>query len=350
MDFLPVGRRRYATCWPLMDSSSSINCFNAARLGRQVSVVIAAGKAEVKLAPVDPGRKLLSTELDDFLKAAIDRGSTEAAEVYELAGEEFLKVIGRTYADEITPDDITKFHKALSKRGLAERTVANRHKNVVAFLLYLKLDSKTLAPKVPRYEKTTPEIFEDEEITAFFDSLTHQRDLLMFTIFLQTGVREQEATYLEWTDVSWSTRTMRLRAKPQYEFKMKDYEQRELPLSNDLLGQLKAYGEKHRDESPLILHKRKRPDGHMLRSLKKLVNGAKLNCGKCEKCLSVKECEKWFLHKFRATYCTKLLRSGLDLSTVQKMMGHNDLASTMRYLRPAEGASVQAAVNAIKWS
>jgi hypothetical protein len=36
------------------------------------------------------------------------------------------------------------------------------------------------------------------------------------------------------------------------------------------------------------------------------------------------------------TYCTQLLRSGLDLRTVQQMMGHSDIASTMRYLRPQE--------------
>jgi integrase len=117
----------------------------------------------------------------------------------------------------------------------------------------------------------------------------------------------------------------------------------------------------------------------MLRTLKQLVRAAGLNCGHCDSCLQTyvtpprrrrnakhapslppPECENWFLHKFRATYCTNLQRphldertglmeAGLDIVTVQKMMGHGDLASTMRYLRPAEGASVQTAVNSIKW-
>jgi site-specific recombinase XerD len=45
-----------------------------------------------------------------------------------------------------------------------------------------------------------------------------------------------------------------------------------------------------------------------------------------------------------------LLRNGLDLSTVQRFMGHSDLASTMRYLRPASTAASQDAINAIKWA
>ena len=52
------------------------------------------------------------------------------------------------------------------------------------------------------------------------------------------------------------------------------------------------------------------------------------------------------LHMFRATYCTTALRSGLDLPTVQRLMGHSDLASTMRYLKPQTNASVLDRLNA----
>jgi site-specific recombinase XerD len=39
------------------------------------------------------------------------------------------------------------------------------------------------------------------------------------------------------------------------------------------------------------------------------------------------------LRGFRCTYCTTLLRSGMDLRTVQSLMGHHGIQSTMRYLR-----------------
>jgi integrase/recombinase XerD len=60
----------------------------------------------------------------------------------------------------------------------------------------------------------------------------------------------------------------------------------------------------------------------------------------------IPECEVW-LHKFRATFCTRALWVGVDLRTVQDWMGHKDIDSTMRYLKPQRGARVQQMVEAI---
>jgi integrase/recombinase XerD len=57
--------------------------------------------------------------------------------------------------------------------------------------------------------------------------------------------------------------------------------------------------------------------------------------------------DTWWLHKFRATFATHALQGGIDLRTMQSWMGHTDLASTMRYLRPARGEKVQAQVEAL---
>ena len=42
------------------------------------------------------------------------------------------------------------------------------------------------------------------------------------------------------------------------------------------------------------------------------------------------------LHKFRHTYATRLLESGCDIVTVQRLMGHSDLDTTRQYLNPDE--------------
>lgn len=53
------------------------------------------------------------------------------------------------------------------------------------------------------------------------------------------------------------------------------------------------------------------------------------------------------LHKFRRTYITALLRNGIDLRTVQVYAGHKDIASTMRYQRPASAKEAQAKLNSV---
>ncbi len=101
----------------------------AERLLLAKEAVQAAG---VKMEPQNE-RVHLRRALDKFIITTEDRGSQEAAEVYRSAAEEFLSITGVTYADEITADLISKHQGALRKRGLADRTVANRHHRLMAF-------------------------------------------------------------------------------------------------------------------------------------------------------------------------------------------------------------------------
>ena len=53
-------------------------------------------------------------------------------------------------------------------------------------------------------------------------------------------------------------------------------------------------------------------------------------------------------HKFRATYASRLLHSGIDLKDVQKLMGHKTIESTMRYLaRSEETISYSAKIDSV---
>jgi integrase/recombinase XerD len=53
------------------------------------------------------------------------------------------------------------------------------------------------------------------------------------------------------------------------------------------------------------------------------------------------------LHKFRATFATWSLWAGVDLRTVQLWLGHSDMESTMRYLKPARNQAVRNKVDEI---
>ncbi len=317
---------------------------------KRSNAVAMAGDAGVQVVE-EAGRRTLRGESKKFIQAAKDRGSNEAAEVYALALEEFLAGCPKVFVDELAKEDVTRFHVALKARGMAARTVHNRHMSIRAFIIALGLDPKALAGKAPRFDKTLPEIFEPGDLAGFFESLDTAYDRLFFTLLLKTGLREREAMHLEWSDISFAHRTLKVRSKPQHKHFIKDAEERELPLSDDLVAALGAY--RADNQHRLIFGRRggkvDAPDGHLLRRCKTLARKAGLNCKRCETCIERKECERWFLHKFRATYCTTLLRSGLDLRTVQSLMGHADLASTMRYLRPAGTSEIQGKVNAVNW-
>lgn len=345
---------------PLKGSTAAAAEGARIRKESQFAAAINAVKQGLQVVVPDPQRPTLAAELNRFIAAAIARGSTEAAEVYDLACREFLTVISARYADQILPEHVGVFHRALFTRGMSIRTVNNRHASVKAFLRFLGHDTKSL-PKPPRCDKTLPEIYTDDELDALFDAVVSQRENLLYTVLLQTGLREQEAVYLEWADIDSKRKILKLRSKTEkWGFRLKDFEEREIRLPDNLVDRLTAWKaargkvqpmKKDTEDCSLVFAKEGQPDGHMLRTLKRQVKSASLNCGECDGCLSKsKECERFYLHKFRATYCTKLLRSGMDIRSVQALMGHSDLESTMRYVRPADAEQIESRINTIRWT
>lgn len=318
------------------------------RMEHKLAAKASAKAAGMLLPPEQPGRVSLTVKAREFIRDAEQRGAAVAADVNRLVTAEFLRIVKKTYADEIRREDLFDFHAMLRKRGCAERTIANKHARVTSFLRFAGVDAKILPPP-PRYDETLPTIYASEEIAdilAASDAYMH----LVIGIALKCGLREQEIVHLEWTDIHRRDRVLRVSSKPRYGFRVKDSEERDIPIPDDLLEELERRHKAHPQGALVIGTKHGKPNSKLLRTLKRLATRAKLNCGLCDGCKGrARECQAWTLHKFRRTYCTTLLRSGVDLRTVQAYMGHADLASTMRYLRPASSAEAQAKINAIRW-
>lgn len=310
---------------------------------------VAAQKAGVEIVKEAPGRVSLARTLKRFVQATEDRGSKVAAVQNRTASEEFLRIVGKTYVDEIEPEDLLLHQRSLRRRGCSQRTISNRHAVVSAFLRFCKLDVKALAPIKPKYEKKLPEVYTAEELKSFFASIKDARLYLIFEILLKTGLREQEAVYLTWQNIDLATGTLKVRSKPEYEFAIKDKEERDLPIPADLLKRLNAYRKTHPKDRLVTGTDTDQPNRKLLRTLKRLVKAAGLNCGQCAGCKEQQECRRWWLHKFRSTCITTLLRSGMDLRTVMKFSGHSDLQSVMRYLSPSGDAAIKAHVNKMQW-
>jgi len=89
----------------------------------------------------------------------------------------------------------------------------------------------------------------------------------------------------------------------------------------------------------ILANRQGEPQGHLLRRLEQVATRAGV----------VPEVGSVTLHRFRRKHITILLRSGLDLATVQRNAGRSDLASTTRYLRPESAAETQDRMSAMVW-
>lgn len=318
------------------------------RMEHKLAAKESARAAGMLLPAEEPGRASLAAKAREFIRDAEQRGANVAADVNRLVTAEFLRLVKRSYADEIRREDLFDFHAALRKRGCSDRTVANKHTRIVSFLRFAGVD-RSILPPPPRYDETLPTIYTSDEISGILGAANPYMHLVI-SLALKCGLRDQEIMHLEWTDIHRRERVLRVSSKPRYGFRVKDSEERDIPVPNNLLEELEKWHKLHAKSGLVVATKHGNPNTKLLRTLKRLAKGARLNCGRCEGCKARdRECQQWTLHKFRRTYCTTFLRSGLDLRTVQAYMGHADLASTMRYLRPASSAEAQEKINAIRW-
>src|SRR5229473_3935677 len=145
----------------------------------------------------------------------------------------------------------------------------------------------------------------------------------------------------------------RVKSKPEWHSTPKNWDEREVPIPDKLMASLSEYRQAIVSSGSRLLFPTPsgQPDRHFLRTLKHIAWTAGLNCGSCKvdrgHCRQGPYCEHWFLHKFRATYATMQLQGNVDLRTLQVLLGHKDLASTMRYLKPARDGRVLQKVNSI---
>jgi integrase len=320
------------------------------RRERKASALVLAADAGLKI-DANATRETLRTAADRYIADAQARGASEAALQARAVLAEFQAVCRRTFMDEISREDVLRFHGELRKRGLSERSVSNKHNRIKSWFKFVRIDYKSILPPAPKYELALPTVYNKDHLSTLLGQAEVEKDqklLMLIKVAGQTGLREQELQHIEWSDIDWQESSLRVRGKSKYGFRVKDSEQRDVPIPDDLLTALRQWKEQ-RDGKALVLGTDSdKPDSKMLRSIKRLAKRAGMNCGYCDGCKSANsECREFTLHKFRRTYCTSLLRAGLDLRTVQSFMGHADMESTMRYLRPASGSEIRERLNAV---
>jgi integrase/recombinase XerD len=253
---------------------------------------------------------------------------------YALALQNFSDSCHKSRLAEITRQDLMEFVRYMREDlRLTDRTCYNRRSHVLTFLKANGVEKLLTKTDKVRYVLSEPEIYDEEQLEAFF-AACDEEERVFFEFLLMTGFRKKEAAFVEWRDVDLKAGVVRVTAKSKYGFRPKTYEEREVPIPDRLVTTLKA----RRNGSDLVFPTRNNtPRRHRMQLLdlcKAIATRAKLNP------------DEFWLHKFRATFATMHLQAGVDLRTMQSWMGHKDLESTMRYLKPARGKGVREKVNA----
>jgi len=292
----------------------------------------------VKVVPEngDNGNRSLAAAITDFLDETKLTKKPKTLAAYATALSYFTASCPKLYLQDVERRDMLKFVAFLrDEKKQAPRSVYNKFENVMTFLKAQGIRGLVGKNDWPRFVEEEPEVYEKEELEKLFKACNAD-ERLWFEFFLMTGMREQEVMHCSWDDVNLSRGTVTVRYKPEYRFSPKNYKEREVPIPAKLGRNLKAWKAKSDKACGLVFPTNGcRPKLDFLDCLKTCAERAKL------------QKEGFWLHKFRSTFATWSLWAGVDLRTVQQWLGHSDMESTMRYLKPSRSQQVREKVNEI---
>lgn len=217
----------------------------------------------------------------------------------------------------------------ISKRSNARRVIALRQfyeylvkNNYVEFNPFIIIST-------PKVDKKLPEFMYLEEINNLFELNSQRKDFLMhrdqaiIELLFSSGLRVSELVNLTLQDLNLKERMMRIVGKGNKE--------RIVPFSLKTQKTLNVYLENTRKQ--LISD-----SGNMIGTNYVFLNsrGEKLTTRGVEYILQEIENKTGVTlslhpHKFRHSFATHLLNQGLDLRTIQELMGHASLSSTQVY-------------------
>lgn len=175
-------------------------------------------------------------------------------------------------------------------------------------------------PKCKR-DVTRAEVYAQSELAAILRAATPGRDRMLLTLIYACGLRRDEARLLQTGDIDAPREQLHVR-------RGKGGKPRVLPLPAPRLEQLRAYWRSERTGKPghdsPWLFQGARPGEPMSKSLALHLYGRAVCAAGVKR--------KGGLHVLRHSFATHLLEAGVEITVVQRLLGHTSLATTARYL------------------
>lgn len=240
------------------------------------------------------------------------------------------------YMDEFTPDHGTMLFNALTEprkdpKGntdvvsvAAPKTVNMFLQTVKGFFLeevrrgHIRKNPMAYVQNLP-LPKKKPEYYERYELEAFFAvdmDIAYRR---AFMGLLLTGMRFAEMANLRFEDVDLSAGHVHVQPYEGFETKTHNAE-RKIPMGNDLRDLIEEIVTEPLSATYVFAS----PKGHQLRerSLLEVCKRTGMKAG-----LS----SRMFLHKFRHTFATYLVRDSVPLEDIKELLGHSSIKETEIY-------------------
>ena len=241
--------------------------------------------------------------------------SPRTIEAYVCGVAKFARHFGRS-PESLGAEDVRTFQLELLRRK-ASWSQFNQAVCALRFLYGVTLQRPEQLPLIPygKRPRTLPSVLSAAEVVRLLHAAAPGRDRVLLQVAYACGLRISELVHLRVKDID-SARMVLIVCQG------KGRKDRLVPLSQRLLDELRMYWRRYQPRTWLFPGAR--PDqplcpGSVQRLCQEVVQRAGLG-------------KRVTPHTLRHSYATHLLEAGVDLVTLQMILGHTDVRTTAHYL------------------
>lgn len=207
-------------------------------------------------------------------------------------------------------------HYCIDTLKLSEATMHSRINSLKFFYeKVLKMDNFFFSVPRPKKQLQMPKVISKEKIAQLINSIENTKHKTIIMLTYACGLRVSEVVSLKVSDVDENRRLLLVRQS-------KGKKDRVISLSAGMLLMLSNYCRIYKPQDYLFESSNK--TSHLsVRSIQSVLQKAKNSIG-------IKVSGN--MHVLRHSFATHLLDKGIDVVFIQKLLGHNDLKTTLKYL------------------
>ena len=221
---------------------------------------------------------------------------------------------------QITTDDLREYlTNYQAKNACSKVTIDNIRRNLSSFFSWLEDEDHILKSPIRRIHRVrtgtrVKETLSDENIELLRDNCTHIRDLAIIDLLYSTGIRVGELVNLNIEDIDFEERECVVYGKGNKE--------RRVYFDAKSKIHLQEYIKTREDKNPALFVTLDNPHDRLK------ISGVEIRLRKLGRRLNI---DRVHPHKFRRSMATKAIDKGMPIEQVQRLLGHQQIDTTMHY-------------------
>jgi len=264
---------------------------------------------------------LLRTRLIQDLR--IRNYSQRTIEIYVRCIAAFARYFGKS-PEQRSEGHVREYQRYLVEERKSSWALFNQTVCALRFLYGKTLHRDWSVEHIPfpKTEKRLPEVLSLDEVSRLFAAVRTLKTRTILQTMYGGGLRIKEALRLKPADIDSNRMVLRIQQG-------KGRQDRYVTLSPTLLGILRDYYRTYRPQGPWLFPSREPDHPTHPTTVQRACRIAARKAGLSKRVTT---------HTMRHSFATNLLEAGVDLRTIQILLGHASLNTTALYLHVAVGA------------